>query len=358
MTDKNLQFWRKKINEIDDRILGLLNDRVTASLSIGRLKSLNHTPIFSDPREKQVIKRLTGSNRGPVKNDSLTSIYAEIMSAARSLQSPFSVAYFGPETSFTHQAAIRRFGHSTHYHACMTIAEVFAEVEKGRVTCGVVPIENTTEGVVNHTLDMFMDSSLMICAEILLEVHHFLAAKSGNIGKIKKIYSHPQSFGQCREWLEENMRGAELIEVSNNAKAAELAAHDPQSAAICPELAARKWGLSVLAKNIEDSSSNVTRFFVISCNDSEPAGCDKTSIMFSIKDKVGALYDMLLPFRKNTINLTSIESRPSKKKAWDYYFFIDMLGHRQDKKIAKAIKELERKCLFLKILGSYPQANL
>jgi len=292
-------------------------------------------------------------NKGPLPAASLEAIYREIMSSSLALEKPLKVAYLGPEATFTHLAALKRFGSQVQFVACEGIADVFLEVEKGRADYGVVPIENSIEGAVSHTLDMFVDSDLKICAQVILDVSHYLLANCPR-EKIKRVYSHPQVFGQCRHWLQENLPGIENINMSSTTAAARAAAKESRSACIASLLAARVYKLKVVARDIEDSSYNVTRFLVIGNTAPAPTGLDRTSVIFSIKDKVGALHDMLVPFKKFKINLTKIESRPSKKKAWDYYFFVDLKGHSYEPKVRKALVELESKCRFLKVLGSYP----
>lgn len=263
------------------------------------------------------------------------------------------IAYLGPEATFTHLAALKRFGSQVEYLACNTISDVFLEVEKENADYGVVPIENTIEGAVSHTLDMFVDSDLKICSEILLSISLNLLANCSK-REIQRIYSAPQVFGQCRNWLANNLGDVERIEVSSTTRAAKICRKQRNSGCIASILAAEVYGLRIIAKDIEDFSQNITRFLVIGKSDCQPTGKDKTSIMFSIKDRVGALHDMLTPFKKYGINLTKIESRPSKRKVWDYYFFIDLEGHRQNPSVKKALSELESKAITLKVLGSYP----
>jgi chorismate mutase/prephenate dehydratase len=300
-----------------------------------------------------VLSKVAAINKGPLNRDALEAIYREIMSVSLSLEEPLKIAYLGPEATFTHLAALKRFGSQVKYIACNSIADVFLDVEKDVAHYGVVPIENTIEGAVTHTLDMFMDSDLRICTQIILDVSHNLLAGCPK-NKIKRIYSNPQVFGQCRIWLQENLPNAEKIEVSSTTRAAQIAAREKNSAAIASVLAAKVYKLKIIASDIEDSPHNITRFLVIGKTEVPETGNDKTSIMFSIKDRVGALHDMLVPFKKYHINLTKIESRPSKKKAWDYYFFVDLEGHRNNPKVKRALLELENKCTFLKVLGSYP----
>jgi chorismate mutase/prephenate dehydratase len=349
----NLKGLRKKIDSIDNHILELLNSRAFITSRIARLKKKHGLGIYSPDREVEVLKRLKVKNRGPLPGSALEEIYREIMSSALSLETPLKVAYLGPPATFTHLAAMKKFGSQIDYLACDSISDVFWEVEKDSANYGVVPVENSIEGVVTHTLDMFVDSDLKICSQILLDVSHNLLSRHP-INKIKRIYSIGQVFGQCRLWLQENLAGVEKIEVSSTTRAAQIAAQEKYSACIASALAAKVYRLKIIAADIEDSPHNVTRFLVIGKADVGRTGSDRTSIMFSIKDRVGALHDMLVPFKKYAINLTKIESRPSKKKAWDYYFFVDMRGHYKDKPLKRALAELEDKCTFLKVLGSYP----
>ncbi|MFA5859545.1 MAG: prephenate dehydratase, partial [Elusimicrobiota bacterium] len=270
-------------------------------------------------------------------------------------EKPMVIGYFGPETTFTHMAAYKTFGSTAKYLPLKTIRNVFEEVEKKRVDYGVVPIENSTEGVVNHTLDMFVDSNTKICAETFLGIAHYLLSRNTEIGEIKRVYSHQQPLAQCRNWLDSHIPGVELIETRSTAEAAFIATREHLSAAIASELAAKKYNLNVLAKNIEDLEENITRFLVIGQNITQPSGSDKTSVMLSIKDRVGALHDILLPFSKNKLNLTKIESRPSRKRVWEYVFFVDIEGHCDDSSVKKALKMLEKYCVFVKVLGSYPK---
>ncbi len=355
---KELDKLRKNIDKIDDEILNLLNRRSEIVIKIGNIKRTQKSRFYKPDRERQILERLTGRNKGPFTNDALKAIYREILSASVSLEEPLKVSCLGPLATFTHLAALRHFGSSAAFVPVESIKKVFENVETGKAEYGVVPIENSNEGIVSHTLDMFMDSDLRVVAEIILHVSHNLISKQPDKTKIKKIYSHLQALAQCRGWLESNMPGVPTGEATSTAKAAELAAKEKDSAAIASELAAGMYDLSVLEKNIEDSRNNVTRFLVISKDFPPKTGNDKTSIMFSIKDRPGSLYSILLPFKRAKLNLTKIESRPSKRKAWEYIFFVDMEGHIEDKKVKKAMDSLKEDCLYLKILGSYPQGNV
>jgi chorismate mutase / prephenate dehydratase len=353
---KDLSDYRKEIDRIDDEILRLLNERSKSVVEIGKLKKERdaeanlHTP----GREAAIIERLTKQNTGPFPTDAIQSVYREIMSASLSLEGPQKVAYLGPRATFTHMACMQKFGSSAQYVPVHSIKEVFSEVERGRANFGVVPIENTTEGVVNHTLDMFIDSNLLIYGEVLQEVSHHLLSKSGAQDDIKKIYSHPHAIAQCRNWLETNLPHVPVAEVASTARAAEMCMEEPSAAAIASELAGQLYGLKVVKARIEDNLNNFTRFLVLSQKPPERTGKDKTSLMLSVKDKVGALYDLLRPFASHGLNMTKIESRPSRRKAWEYIFFVDVEGHIEEERVKRAVEEITPRCLFLKILGSYP----
>ncbi len=350
---KNL---RKKIDNIDKEIILLLNKRATVAKSVGRLKSRAGKGVYVPDREAEIYTNISEKNKGPLSESALKAIYREIMSGSLALDKSLKIAYLGPEATFTHLAAIKKFGSQVRYSSCSSITEVFREVEVSRSDYGVVPVENSIEGAVNHTLDMFIDSDLKICSEVSLDISHNLIGRC-SLKQVKRIYSNPQVFGQCRIWLDSHLRDVELIEVSTTSRAAEIATREKGSCAIASILAAEKYKLKVLAKGIEDSASNITRFLIIGQHTPAPTKKDKTSIMFSGKDRPGALHDMLVPFKKNKVNLTKIESRPSKKKAWEYYFFVDMLGHYQDANVKKVLKELEKQCTLLKVLGSYPRSR-
>ncbi|MDP3790656.1 MAG: prephenate dehydratase [Candidatus Omnitrophota bacterium] len=353
-----LKGLRRAIDSIDSKILNLLNERAKVTLKIGKIKSKSNQSIYVPNRESEVYARLANNNKGPLSNAALQAIYREVMSSALNLEKPLTIAYLGPVYTFTHLASMKKFGSSVDYSSCNTITSVFDEVDKGRADYGVVPIENSVEGAVNHTLDMFIDSDLKICSEIYLEISHSLLSKESDRKKIKKIYSKDQVFGQCRLWLEEHLPNVTLVDVSSTARAAEIASKEKNAACIASELAAGKYGLKVLNRSIEDNAHNVTRFLVIGRTEARQTKKDKTSIMFSLKDRVGALHDILMPFKHNGINLTKIESRPSKVNAWKYYFFVDMEGHHADKKVAKALSILKKSTTYLKILGSYPAADV
>jgi chorismate mutase/prephenate dehydratase len=352
----NIPEHRKAIDRLDGQIVKLLNERTRHVLAIGEIKRKAGAEIYAPHRERAVFTRICRVNSGPITNESLKAIYREIMSSALSLEKSMQIAYLGPEATFTHQAAIRRFGASLRYCPLKTIGDVFTEVSKGRADYGVVPVENSTEGVVTHTLDMFVDSDLKIVAQIVLPVQHCLLSNSPR-SQIKKLFAHPQSLGQCRLWVQNNLPRAEIIETSSNARSAELAAREKSTAAIAGVLAAEKYDLDILEYDIQDNAANATRFLVLGRQCSPPTGHDRTSIMISIFDRVGALYSALSAFRKYRINMTKIESRPSKRKAWEYFFFIDCDGHVQDRKVENALGHLGEHCNFVKVLGSFPNTE-
>jgi chorismate mutase/prephenate dehydratase len=352
----SLQEHRQAIDRLDKKIVDLLNERTQHVLQIGEIKVKAGEEIYAPHRELAVLERICKVNPGPITNESLRAIYREIMSSALSLEKTMTIAYFGPEATFTHQAALRKFGSSLQYTAHKTIADVFTEVSKGRADYGVVPIENSTEGGVTHTLDMFVDSELKIVAQIILPIQQCLMGNV-RIEEVRKLYSHPQPIAQCRQFIRTRLPHAEIVETSSTTRAAELAAKEPGAAAIASALAAERYGLKVLERDIQDSSNNVTRFFVLGRNCSPATGKDRTSLMLSIADEVGALQKALAPFSRHKLNMTRIESRPNKRKVWEYFFFVDCDGHYQDKKLALALTQLQRACNFVKVLGSYPRSE-
>ena len=348
---------RQKIDAIDDRILDLLNERAEVVLDVGRAKAGSSKVFYVPNREQAIYRRLAESNPGPFPTEAIRRVFREIISASLSLEQPMKVAFLGPLATFTHAAAMRQFGFSAQLVPQKSIAVVFDEVLRGRADYGVVPVENSNEGVVSHTLDMFMELDLQINAEILLEISHDLLSRSGDIHQVRKVVSHPQALAQCRKWLEENLPDVPLVDVASTALAAQMVAEDETAAAVASEMAASLYDLRVVRRKIEDNPSNFTRFLVIGRTMPEPGGRDKTSIMFSVRDEPGILYRMLEPFSKRDLNLSKIESRPFKKKAWEYIFFLDMEGHVRDPAVAAALEELKGYCTLFKVLGSYPRAR-
>ncbi len=354
----SLEELRKKIDAIDEALLNGLNERASIARRIGRLKSRENRNFHAPSREKAVLERIGKLNPGPLSNEALQAIYREIMSASLALEEPVKVAYLGPEGTFSNLACLKIYGSSAQLIPVRSFSEVFDEVERGRAHYGVVPIENSIEGVVNNALDNFMRSELKITSEILLPISHSLLSLSGEMEKIRKVYSFPQPTAQCRRWIEEHIPHLPIIDVESTAGAAQRASKDPEAAAIAGDAAARCYGLKVIEKRIEDNADNVTRFLTIAKDPVQPTGEDKTSIVFAFKNESGALFRFLQPFADAGINLTKIESRPSGQKAWEYAFFVDLEGHEQDPPIRKALDRLGKDAFFLKVLGSYPRAQV
>lgn len=358
MTDKLSQL-RERIDQLDEKIQSLLTERAKIAQEVAASKTQSQdSNFYRAEREAQVLRRVMERNQGPLSDEEIARLFREIMSACLALEQVMTIAFLGPEGTFTQAAALKQFGHSVQTLPLATIGDVFREVESGNASYGVVPVENSTEGVVNHTLDQFMTSPLHICGEVELRIHHYLLGNMTDIKQAKIIYSHRQSLAQCREWLETSLPGIELRDVSSNAEAARLAAKDSSALAIASDAAAEIYGLNVLARNIEDEPDNTTRFLVIGKRATPPSGRDKTSLLVSTSNKPGALYRTLEPLVKHKISMTRIESRPSRRGMWDYVFFIDCEGHREDAHVAAALAELEQETSFLKILGSYPRSVL
>ena len=348
--------WRARIDHIDHQLLELLNQRADIAIRVGRAKRAAGSEVYVPEREHDVLERLARLSGGPLPADAVRTIWREILSASRALQRAFRVAYLGPAATYTHLAAIREFGSSAELVPVRGIHEVFTEVEHEQADVGVVPVENSTEGAINHTLDRLIDSELPICGEIQLEIQHCLLSQAPESGAVKRVYSHPQALAQCRAWLDRNLPHAQTVEVASTAAAVEQALEDAAAAAIASELAGRIHGLPTLRERIEDLAQNVTRFLVIGRRPMGPTGRDKTSILLSIKDEVGALYRILEPLATARVNLTKIESRPTRRRPWEYVFFVDFEGHQADERVQAVLAGLRERCLFLKVLGSYPAA--
>ncbi len=352
---KKLEEIRKEIDDIDEKLIELLNKRAELVKEIFEIKEKEKKLFFDPSREKKIIERLIKKSEGILKQEDIKILMESIFKIYRGLFKEIKVAYLGPEGTFTHLAAQKKFGEKAKYIPVRTIDEVFREVEKLRADYGVVPVENSIEGIVTHTLDVFLESDLKIISEISLEIHQYLLSKENSLEKIKKLYSHPQAFAQCRKWISENLPDVQIFETESTISAVKRVLKEKNSAAIASEIAASMYNLNIIAERIEDFRENITRFLVIGNDFAEKTGSDKTSILFSIKDRVGALHDILSYFKKENINLTKIESRPSKKKAWEYVFFVDFVGHKDDLNVKRALKAVEKSSVFLKILGSYPK---
>ena len=352
----NLDDLRKEIDSLDGEIIRLLNERISVVLSIGEKKKKSGSEIYVPSRERAVFDKIKRLNEGPLPEESAHAIYREIMSAALALETEMKIAYLGPEATFTHQAARNKFGVSVDYISTSTISEVFDCVQNRSAEYGVVPVENSTEGAVTHTFDQFATTPLKICSEIYLPISLTLLASQPK-EKISLIFSKQEVFGQCRSWLNANMPTVKLSPVESTTKAVQLALETPGSAAIASVMASDMYEIEVLAENIQDMQGNTTRFLVIGQSHGPATGDDKTSIVFGVKHKVGALYDALSVFKTDHINMTKIESRPSRNKAWEYYFFVDIDGHVDDPIVARALAELEEHCSLMTVLGSYPKAD-
>jgi chorismate mutase / prephenate dehydratase len=355
--NESVDVLRKKIDQVDEKIVRLLNDRASLALKIGHSKSLGNQEVYVPHREKEILERVSGLSRGSFAPQAVRSVFREIISGCRSLEAQLVVVFFGAEATYTHLAAREQFGASASLRPTASIGEVFNDVAQGRASLGVVPIENSTEGVVAHTLDSLVESDLKICGEIFLDIHHNLLSRSGRGADVRKIISHPQALAQCRGWLARHFPAVAVEEVASTAHAALKASGDGSLAAISSAMAKEVYGLKAVAENIEDQANNITRFLVIGKMSTKPSGDDKTSLVFSVQDKPGVLHRMLQPFARRRINLSKIESRPLKNKPWEYMFFLDLHGHRDEAPVKKAIASLEENCVFLKIMGSYPSGK-
>jgi chorismate mutase/prephenate dehydratase len=355
----DLDSIRKEIDAIDQELLERLNRRVELAQKVGHIKLEKGMEIYVPSREEEVFGRLTASNQGPLTETAVRSIYREIISAAIALEKPIRVSYLGPEATYTHQAALKNFGSSIHYMSMGSVPDVFTAVKRGETDYGVVPVENSTQGTVISTLDMLVEAELTIVAQIHLQIAHCLISQSP-LEKIEQVLSKDNALGQCRQWLARMLPSVELVEAASTAAAVEAAAQRPEVAAIASSIAAELYKVPIIEENIMDRTDNVTRFLVIGKRPKPRIGeCEyKTSLVFSLHDEPGSLLKALLSFSTRGINLNKIESRPSRRRAWDYYFYVDIVGHLEDAPVKDALKELERLCPILKWLGSYPNTHL
>jgi chorismate mutase/prephenate dehydratase len=349
---------RRRIDRIDEQLVDLLNRRARLALAAAAQKRQHRSAIYDPGRESGVLARVARHNGGPLAGASLRAIFREIISASRGLEVRLRVSYLGPAATWTHLAAQRQFGAAAEYLSADTIADVFRDVEAGRAELGVVPVENSTEGMVAHTLDLLVESPLAICAEVAVPVRHCLLVRRGTeVSSLRRVVAHPQALAQCRRWLATHLPGVETVQETSNARAAERAAANARVAAIAAEAAADTYDLEPVARGIQDETDNVTRFLVLAHHDSQaPSGDDKTSLVVSVHDEVGVLARMLRPFASHGVDLIKIESRPLRARPWEYYFFLDLKGHRREPRVARALAAVERRALRVKILGSYPAA--
>jgi chorismate mutase / prephenate dehydratase len=355
----DLEALRREIDRVDKEIITRLNQRVQLASQVGHIKLEQGLDIYVPSREEEVFGKLTAHSEGPLSGRAIRSIYREIISAAIALEKPLRVAYLGPEATYTHQAALKNFGSSISYAALNSVPDVFVAVKRGDADYGVVPIENSTQGTVISSLDMLVETELTIVAQIYLEIAHCLISQSP-LEQIRSVHSKDNALGQCRQWLARMLPGVELVEAASTAAAVRLAAETPGVAAIASQVAAHLYNVPIVCENVMDKQDNVTRFLVIGKQPTPPLGQgrDKTSIVFSLHDEPGALLKALLAFSSRGINLCKIESRPSRRRAWDYYFYVDIIGHRQDPVVADSLRELEKMCPIFKWLGSYPNSSV
>ncbi len=357
---QRLQAMRERIDDLDLRIQSLISERAQAAQEVAQIK-LSADPkahFYRPEREAEILRAVKERNQGPLGDETMARLFREIMSACLALEQPLKVAFLGPEGTFSQAAAVKHFGHAVHTMPLASLADVFRDVESGACHYGVVPVENSTEGVVSHTLDLFVGSSLFICGEVMLRIHQHLLGRDVDLSEVRQVYSHQQSLAQCRGWLDRHLLHAERTAVGSNAEAAQLARDQAGAVAIAGEAAGEIYGLDILASNIEDEPDNTTRFLVVGPRGTPPSGCDKTSLLLSCHNRSGGLYDLLTPLAQHGISMTRIESRPSHAGLWDYIFFIDVEGHEDDAELSVAFEKLEENSRFFKKLGSYPQAQL
>ncbi len=361
MSDQGkLQGIRQKIDQLDIQIQELINQRAAAAQEGARIKLEEDKDAFfyRPDREAAILKTIQKRNQGPMGNEEMARLFREIMSACLALEQPMKIAFLGPEGTFTQAAALKHFGHSVNTVPMGSIPDIFREVESGAAHYGVVPVENSTEGVINHTLDMFISSPLFICGEVMMRIHHHLLSRESDLKAVKRVYSHQQSLAQCRLWLDRNLPHAEQITVGSNAEAARLARDEQGAAAIAGEMAAELYQLQGLARNIEDEPDNTTRFLVVGRQKALVTGEDKTTLLCATRNVAGGLNALLAPLAKHGISMSRIESRPSRQGNWDYVFFIDIEGHQDQEGIKSALDSLQGEARMLKVLGSYPNAVL
>ena len=347
---------RAEIDALDEKLAALLNERAAHAVAIGALKA--NGAAYRPEREAQVLRRVTAANPGPLTAEALARVFVEVMSACRSLEEPLAIAYLGPAGTFSEMALARHFGASVAAQPCASIDEVFKTAETGSARYAVVPVENSTEGAVGRTLDLLLSTPLRICAEVVLRVQQNLMAKRASMKSIRRVYSHPQSLGQCQQWLSQHLPGAAHVPIASNAEAARVAAKEAKAAAVGPEIAAARYGLKLLARSIEDDPRNRTRFLVLGPHQAGPSGRDRTSLVMTAHNRPGAVHDLIAAFAQNGVSMTRLESRPARTGQWEYFFYVDIEGHQQDPKVAQSLSELREKAPFVKIFGSYPAAVL
>ena len=356
MSDDKLKPLRDQIDSIDAQLLALLNQRARVAQEVGHVKAETNAPVFRPEREAQVLSRIAENNPGPLASTDLQAIFREVMSACRALEKRVTVAYLGPAGTYSEQAVWKQFGQAVEGLPCVSIDEIFRSVEAGTAEFGVVPVENSTEGTINRTLDLLMRTTLTISGEVALPVHHSLMTQSGSMDGIKRICAHSQALAQCQAWLNAHYPSLERRAVASNGEAARMASEDPSVAAIAGDMAAKRYSLAIAHAHIQDDPHNRTRFFVIGTLRPGPCSRDQTSLVLSVPNKAGAVYELLAPLARHGVSMTRFESRPARTGRWEYFFFVDVDGHALDERVAKALAELQAQAAFFKVLGSYPHA--
>ena len=354
MSDDKLKPLREQIDAIDAQILDLLNRRARVAQEVGHVKAETNAPVFRPEREAQVLRKVADKNPGPLDSDDVQTIFREIMSSCRALERRVNVAYLGPAGTFSEQAVYQQFGHAVECISCASIDEVFRAAEAGTADFGVVPIENSSEGAINRTLDLLLQTTLSISGELSIPVHHSLMTKTGSMDGVTRICAHSQALAQCQAWLNQNYPNIERHAVASNGEAARIASEDPTAAAIAGEIAGQRYSLGVVKAHVQDDPHNRTRFAVIGRLQPAPSGNDQTSLVLAVPNKAGAVYNMLAPLSSHGVSMTRFESRPARIGTWEYYFYVDVEGHAQEESVAKALAELKQNAAFFKVLGSYP----
>ena len=357
MSDDKIKPLRDQIDTLDAQLLALLNERARLAQQVGHVKAETNAPVFRPEREAQVLTRIADTNPGPLLSSDLQSIFREVMSACRALENRVTVAFLGPVGTYSEQAVWRQFGQAVDALPCISIDEVFRSVEAGTADFGVVPVENSTEGTVNRTLDLLLQTTLSISGEVALPVHHSLMTRSGDMAQVTRICAHSQALAQCQSWLNQHYPNIERHAVASNGEAARVASQEGGVAAIASEMAANCYGLAIAHAHIQDDPHNRTRFFVVGRLAPAVSGKDQTSLVLSVPNKPGAVYELLAPLAKHDVSMTRFESRPARTGRWDYYFYVDIEGNANDTKVAQALADLQVQAAFFKVLGSYPHAS-
>ncbi len=354
--DERMGALRRDIDAVDAQLLALLNRRASLATAVGEVKKLTDAPVYRPEREAQIMARLRAANAGPLPGDAIEAIYREVVSACRALERRMRVAFLGPAGTFSEQALFKHFGSSVETVACATFDEIFRATEAGAADFGVVPVENSTEGAVNRSLDLMLQSTLKIVGEVSVPVKHNLLTASGTLDGVRRVCAHPQALAQCTGWLDRNGSGLERVPVSSNAEGARLASIEPFTAGIAGDNAAERYGLQYVARAIQDDANNRTRFLVLGHYECGPSGADQTSLILSVPDRAGAVHALIEPLARHGVSMKRFESRPARQGNWEYYFYIDLIGHQADPPVAAALQELKSNAAYYRLVGSYPRA--